>query len=76
MRRPDALLPVRQAANMLGLSRQAVYAWVASGKIHHIKLPTGTIKIPESAVNSILQRADRPALAMHHEVTGRFRRSG
>ena len=48
------LLTVSQAAEQLGVKPATIYVWVGEKKIGHIKYPTGTIRIPQTAVDEIL----------------------
>ncbi len=48
------LLTTREAAKLLGLARCTIYRWLSRGWIVGITLPNGTIKIPKSSINKLL----------------------
>lgn len=50
---PD-LLTVKQAAKELGMSKCSVYRWVRRNWIVCVRLPNGTIRIPQSSIFRIL----------------------
>jgi excisionase family DNA binding protein len=50
---------VSDVARRLAVHRDTVYAWVWSGKLASYSLPTGTIRIPDSAVRELLRERER-----------------
>jgi putative resolvase len=44
-----------EAAELLNVSRQTIWAWIKRGKIKAVKLPSGQYRIPDSEIVKILQ---------------------
>ncbi|MDG6901237.1 MAG: helix-turn-helix domain-containing protein [Nitrososphaerota archaeon] len=47
----------KEAAELLNVSRQTIWAWIKGGKIKAVRLPSGQHRIPDSEVVKILQGA-------------------
>lgn len=41
---------VAEAADLFGVHQNTVRAWIDEGKLDHIRLPGGSIRVPRSAV--------------------------
>lgn len=54
----DKLLKPIEAAEMLNISRAALYQWVAKELIKPVRLPTGKLRIPLSELNRIIAEAN------------------
>ena len=54
-KRKEKLLPAREAAKRLGISRWALYKWIKARIIKAVKLPSGRWGIPESEVERIIE---------------------
>jgi excisionase family DNA binding protein len=49
------LLTVAQAASLLNVSEKTIRRWVAAGKVPYVKLPGGTLRLPQGALLASLQ---------------------
>lgn len=45
----------QEAALLLNVSRQTLWAWIKKGKIQAIRLPSGRYRIPDSEIAKILR---------------------
>ena len=54
----DKLLKPIEAAQMLNMSRAALYKWIEKGLIKAVKLPSGKIRIPLSELNRVIAEAN------------------
>ncbi|MCD6360541.1 MAG: helix-turn-helix domain-containing protein [Armatimonadetes bacterium] len=48
------LYRVSEVADILRVTKQTVYNWIRGGKIKAVRLPSGSLRIPESEVKRIL----------------------
>ncbi len=48
------LLTVKQAAKKLDISKCTLYRWVKRKWIVYVKMPNGTIRIPQTSIDVIL----------------------
>lgn len=62
--RPDRLLTVREAADMLGLKPATVYDWVYKRRLPVVKLsgPRGPVRFRESDLHRFIVQHTRPAV--------------
>jgi excisionase family DNA binding protein len=51
------LYKMKEAALLLNVSRQTLWAWIKEEKIKAVKLPSGQYRIPDSEIVKILQGA-------------------
>jgi excisionase family DNA binding protein len=61
-RGPEALLPVREVAELWRCSVDHVYDLIAAGRLRHVQLGTGRrakTRVPESALTEYVQRNSR-----------------
>lgn len=49
------LLTVAQAASLLNVSEKTIRRWVADDKVPYVKLPAGSLRIPQGALLASLQ---------------------
>lgn len=49
------LLTVAQAASLLNVSEKTIRRWVAADKVPYVKLPAGTVRLPQGALLASLQ---------------------
>lgn len=54
----DKLLKPIEAAQMLNMSRAALYKWVEKGLIRVVRLPSGKIRIQLSELNRVIAEAN------------------
>ncbi len=61
------LLRVREAAEILNVSRWTVYRWVEEGRLEATKIGTGSLRIFLTSVNSLMHnnRTDHKTLLLH-----------
>jgi len=59
----DELLTVRQVAEKLKLHPATVYAWLSSGYLEAIKLPSGSLRIEAQQLTKLLRKRGREARA-------------
>lgn len=50
----EMLLTPEQAAKKLGMSRCSVYRWVKRNWLASVRMPNGTIRIPQTSVDAVL----------------------
>ena len=48
------LLTIKEAAKTMGMSKCSVYRWVKRGWLIYVRLPNGTIRIPDHSIDVIL----------------------
>lgn len=51
----DALLTTREVADVLSVDPETVRRWIRDGKLKAVELPSGTLRIRQSAVDRILR---------------------
>ena len=51
----DSFLSLRQVERRLSLSRWTLYEMIHSGRLEAVKLPSGHYRVPERAVDAIMQ---------------------
>ena len=56
---PTRTLTVHQVAERLNVSARTVWAWIAAGKMHAIKLGERTTRIPERSVTEFLRACEQ-----------------
>ncbi len=49
---------IYQVAERLNVSPRTVWAWIAAGRLHALKLGTRTTRIPESSVAEFLRSCE------------------
>ena len=54
----DRLLKPEDAAELLGVSRTAIYTWMKQGRIKPIRLPNGRYRIALSEINRAIAEAN------------------
>ncbi len=55
---PDKLLRPEDAAELLGVSRTAIYTWMKLGRIKPVKLPNGRYRIALSEIDRVMKLAN------------------
>lgn len=58
------MVPLRQAAERLGVHENTIRNWIDRGVVHGVKLPTGTRRLPTAEV----ERLEREMFAMPSSV--------
>lgn len=58
------MVPLRQAAERLGVHENTIRNWIDRGVMHGVKLPTGTRRLPTAE----LERLEREMFAMPSSV--------
>lgn len=56
----DKLLKPIEAAEMLNISRAALYIWIQKGLVKAVRLPTGKLRIPLSELDRVIADANPP----------------
>jgi excisionase family DNA binding protein len=51
---PEELLRVVEAAELLKVSRGTIIRWIRLGQLPAIRLPSGTYRVPKSAIDKLL----------------------
>jgi excisionase family DNA binding protein len=54
----DKLLRPEDAADLLGVSRTAMYTWMKQGRIKPVKLPNGRYRIALSEIQRVMELAN------------------
>lgn len=54
----DKLLRPEDAAELLGVSRTAIYTWMKQGRIRAVKLPNGRYRIALSEIQRVVELAN------------------
>lgn len=54
----DKLLRIVEAAELLGITRSALYDWIQQGRIRPVKLPTGKYRIALSEIQRVMEQAN------------------
>jgi len=54
----DKLLRIVEAAELLGITRSALYDWIHQGRIRPVKLPTGKYRITLSEIQRVMEQAN------------------
>ena len=49
----DELLSVAQLARELGVHRATVGRWIAEGRLEHLRLPGGRLRVPRRALEAM-----------------------
>jgi excisionase family DNA binding protein len=58
--KPDELMTTPEVARILRVSRATVARYVRLGQLPAIRLPSGVIRIPRSAVQKLLDQQHQP----------------
>lgn len=59
------MVPLRQAAERLGVHENTIRNWIDRGVVHGVRLPTGTRRLPTAE----LERLEREMFAMPSAVS-------
>lgn len=57
----DTLLTPKQVAARLNVSPRTVYAWIAEGRLPHVRFSERVTRVPEEAVEALVAANARPA---------------
>ena len=58
----ERFLPVKSffridvVADLLGVHQNTIRGWITEGKLEHIRLPSGTIRVPRDAIIKVVGR--------------------
>ena len=55
--RDEEMLTTRRAAQLLNVDRHTIARWARLGQIAAVRLPSGHLRIPRSAVDRLLRQA-------------------
>ena len=56
----ERFLPVKsffrvdEVADLLGVHHNTIRGWITEGKLEHVRLPSGTIRVPRDAIIKVL----------------------
>ena len=65
----DRLLRPEDAAEILGVSRTAIYTWMKQGRIKPVKLPNGRYRITLSEIQRVMEQAN-PDVKFYYTTFG------
>jgi excisionase family DNA binding protein len=65
----DKLLRPEDAAELLGVSRTAIYTWMKQGRIKPVKLPNGRYRIALSEIQRVMELAN-PDVKFYYTTFG------
>ena len=52
----EKLMTVEEAAEVLRAHRKTVYGWIEKGLLRAIKLPTGSLRVTEEAIDEFVKK--------------------
>lgn len=63
MAEPPTVYTVKEAADLLSMSRATLYRLIKKHRVPHRVMPTGVIRFAQADIDEILDDAHRPAVA-------------